>query len=110
MKNDKSLIPWEVIPIHIINKYNETNKDNGFDAVVLNEAEDDIIEAYQIKHSSRNDYVQESELSSFINKCQEPRCEHVQKRLILHNCRISQQLQTMLSELGVIIETLREDD
>lgn len=107
---NESLIPWEVIPIHIINKYNETNKDNGFDAVVLNEAEDDIIEAYQIKHSSRNDYVQESELSSFINKCQEPRYEHVQKHLILHNCRISLQLQTMLNELGVIIETLREDD
>ena len=29
---NESLIPWEVIPIQIINKYNETHRDNGFDS------------------------------------------------------------------------------
>lgn len=105
---NENVIPWEIVPIHIINKYNETNSDHGFDAVILNENEDDIIEAIQIKHSSRNDYVREEELRSFIIKCQEPRYAHVQKRLILHNCRISQTLITLFESLGVVIETIRE--
>jgi len=105
---NENVIPWEIVPIHIINKYNETNSDHGFDAVILNENEDDIIEAIQIKHSSRNDYVREEELRSFIIKCQEPRYAHVQKRLILHNCRISQTLITLFESLGVAIETIRE--
>ena len=105
---NENVIPWENVPIHIINKYNETNSDHGFDAVILNENEDDIIEAIQIKHSSRNDYVREEELRSFIIKCQEPRYAHVQKRLILHNCRISQTLITLFESLGVVIETIRE--
>ena len=105
---NENVIPWEIVPIHIINKYNETNSDHGFNAVILNENEDDIIEAIQIKHSSRNDYVREEELRSFIIKCQEPRYAHVQKRLILHNCRISQTLITLFESLGVVIETIRE--
>lgn len=104
----EDVIPWEIVPLHIINKYNETNKDNGFDAIILNETGDDIAEAIQIKHSSRNDYIREDDIKTFLNKCAEERYAAVRKRLILHNCRMSQALQSSLTGIGIVIDSIRD--
>lgn len=104
----EDVIPWEIVPLHIINKYNETNKDNGFDAIILNETEDDIAEAIQIKHSSRNDYIREDDIKTFLNKCTEERYATVRKRLILHNCRMSQALHSSLTGMGIVIDSIRD--
>ena len=82
-------------------------KDKGIDAVVLNDNQ--ITEIIQIKHHTGT-HIKHDELKTFLSKCQEPRYAHIQKRLILHNCRISQTLITLFERLGVVIETIRESN
>lgn len=97
--------PWDLVPFSIRGPINEMRKDKGIDAVVLNNNQ--ITEIIQIKHHTGT-HIKHDELKTFISKCQEPRYEHIHKRLILHNCRISQALISLFESLGVVIETIRE--
>lgn len=103
----EKLVPWEVIPQRLINKYNETYRDNGFDAVVLSEDEEGFIEVYQIKHHA-NTELRREEVARFLAKCRENRYADIQKHLILHHCTVGPSLTQEFEELGVIVEFINE--
>lgn len=99
----EELVPWEVIPQRLINKYNETYRDNGFDAVVLSKDGNNFIEAYQIKHHA-NTELRRDEVIRFLSKCRENRYANIPKHLILHRCSVGPSLTQEFEELGIIVE------
>lgn len=103
----EDLVPWEVIPQHLINKYNETYRDNGIDAVVLSEDGNSFEEMVQIKHHA-NTELRREEVTRFLAKCREHRYADVRRRLILHQCRVGPSLTQEFTELGIIVEFLNE--
>lgn len=102
-KERAELIPWKLIPISIINKYNETYSDSGIDAVVIDG--DRITEIVQIKNFHNTELLLK-DLSAFIRKCKQKRYENARKRLITNNCLISQEIREICSELDILIEEL----
>lgn len=105
-KERTELIPWKLIPISIINKYNESYSDTGIDAVAIDD--DRITEIIQIKNFHNTELLLK-DLSAFIRKCKQKRYENVQKRLIANNCLISQDIREICSELDILIEELSVD-
>lgn len=102
-KERAELIPWKLIPISIINKYNESYSDTGIDAVAIDD--DRITEIVQIKNFHNTELLLK-DLSAFIRKCKQKRYENARKRLIANNCLISQEIREICSELDILIEEL----
>lgn len=100
------LIPWEVVPKHILNYYHEVVKDTGIDAVELDGERFKTI--VQIKHHSNN-YLRDAEVRGFLLKCQEQRYTSVRKRLIIHNCRLSKTMRRTIDELGIELIEINDE-
>ena len=65
IKSNEKLIPWALVPLTILEKINETRKETGIDAVVIEDEQ--ITEIIRIKHH-RNGHLRIDEVESFLNK------------------------------------------
>lgn len=103
IKDNGELIPWTAVPSSILNNLNETRKDTGIDAVVINGGT--VIEIVQIK-SHMNTYLRRDEIDTFLSKSAQARYANVRKRLVIHNCKIGKGLRRDIEALGIELEII----
>ena len=101
IKKHPEFIPWKLIPNGLINKNGEQKRNNGIDAVEFDENLK-VKTIVQIKHY-RGGYLRRDELQSFLNKCQQDRYKSIQKKIFIHQCKLSQSLKKEMEALDVEI-------
>ena len=105
IQSNENWIPWDLVPLSIRGPINEMHRDNGIDAVVVNNNQ--ITEIIQIKHHN-NTYLKHAEIQTFIAKCSQARYVNTKKILILHGCKLSKKLKALIESNGITIETSME--
>lgn len=97
---NRDLTPWEFIPSSVLNRYHEIHLDTGIDFVQISNG--NINEIGQVKVKTGN-YLNSSDIETFISKCQNKIFQSMNKRIILKNTKIGKKLKAYLNELGVDI-------
>lgn len=104
IRSREKYIPWKMLPRDIRYRQNEKSRDKGIDAVELSE-KGEILSIIQIKHH-RKSYLRKDEIRCFMDKCQDERYKNLEKRLIIHGCKLSKKLRLWIEASGVLIEVL----
>lgn len=78
IQSNENWIPWDLVPLSIRGPINEMHRDNGIDAVVVNDNQ--ITEIIQIKHHN-DTYLKYAEIQTFIAKCTQARYANTRKSL-----------------------------
>lgn len=97
---NRDLTPWEFIPSSVLNRYHEIHLDTGIDFVQISNG--NINEIGQVKVKTGN-YLNSSDIETFISKCQNKIFQSMKKRIILKNTKIGKKLKAYLNKLGVDI-------
>lgn len=98
---NESWIPWDLVPLSIRGPINEMRRDNGIDAVIIENNRISTIIQIKMHH---NTYLRRNEIETFLNKCHQDRYRDVQKILVLHGCKLSQALRDEIQSQGINIE------
>lgn len=93
---NRDLTPWEFIPSSVLNRYHEIHLDTGIDFVQISNG--NINEIGQVKTGN---YLNSSDIETFISKCQDNNFQSMKKSIILKNTKIGKKLKAYLNELGV---------
>lgn len=107
IRSREKYIPWKMLPRDVRYRQNEKSRDKGIDAVELSE-KGEILSIIQIKHH-RESYLRKDEVQCFMEKCQDERYKNLEKRLIIHGCKLSKKLRLWIEASGVVIEVLGQD-